>query len=138
MAEQTYNGWRNVETWRVQLHLANDEGEAFHMLNHARCRISSPQFENVTGEPVPKKYPGETMADYVAEYVTLSALAQLTNRGPETWYVFANDTVDTALERVDWEAIAEHWLSAARQEVAAQVAGRARTHAVGEQGAARG
>jgi hypothetical protein len=129
MAEQTYGGWRNPETRRVQLHLVNDEGESFHMLNHARWRIGSPHFDNFAGDPDLKPPAGETMADYVRKYVTLSALAQLTNRGPETWYVFANDTVDTALEQVDWQRIADHWLTEAQYEL---------DGAVGEQGAARG
>lgn len=120
----TYNGWKNIETWRVQLHLANDEGEASHMLNHARWQIGSGYFDNCTGEPVPARTDGDNMAEYMRQYVTLSALAQLTNRYPETWYTFANDTVDAALERVDWDAIANHWLAAARDEMTTQGAGR--------------
>lgn len=122
-----YNGWRNVETWRTQLHLANDEGEAGHMLNMARWHVGSPLYDNfegvseevaeLQGDLMRPTTPNDNLADYVRKYVTLSALAQLTNRGPETWYVFANDTVDAALERVDWERIAEHWLDAARHEL---------------------
>lgn len=122
-----YNGWRNIETWRVQLHLSNDEHEAGHMLNMARWHVGSPFYDNfeevseevaeLQGDLQRPATPNDSLADYVRKYVTLSASAQLTKRGPETWYVFANDTVDTALERVDWERIAEGWLGAARYEL---------------------
>ena len=36
MAEQTYNGFPNVETWRVQLHLSNDEQASRWVARQAR------------------------------------------------------------------------------------------------------
>jgi hypothetical protein len=110
----TYNGWRNAETWRVQLHLANDEGEASHMLNHARWQIGSRYFDNSTGEPVPERTPDDNMAEYVREYVTRQTLDTAAN---DTWAMFKADIVSAAVERVDWESIANHWLGAARDEM---------------------
>jgi hypothetical protein len=112
--ENTYSGWRNVETWRVQLHLANDEGEASHMLNHARWQIGSRYFDNSTGEPVPERTPDDNMAEYVREYVTRQTLDTAAN---DTWAMFKADIVSAAVERVDWESIANHWLGAARDEM---------------------
>jgi hypothetical protein len=38
--------------------------------------------------------------------------------GPRaTWEMFSRDVVEAALARVDWDAIAEHWLAAARHEL---------------------
>jgi hypothetical protein len=112
----TYNGWRNVETWRVQLHLANDEGEASHMLNHARWQIGSGYLDNSTGEPVPEPTPDDNMAEYVREYVTRQTLPR-SDPAHDTWATLKADTVAAALERVDWESIANHWLGAARDEM---------------------
>lgn len=118
-----YNGWRNVETWRVQLHIANDEGEAEHMLNHARWRIGSPHFDEAAdgmefffwsdGGPPEKA----TMADYVRGYVT-QEFEPDPERPRGTWEMLAADTVAAAMQRVDWEQIAAYWLEAARHEMA--------------------
>jgi hypothetical protein len=112
----TYNGWRNAETWRAQLHLANDEGEAAHMLNHARWQIGSRYFDNSTGEPVPERTPDDNMAEYVREHVARQTLPDA-DPAHDTWAMFKADTVAAALQRVDWESIANHWLAAAWSEL---------------------
>ena len=116
---ESYNGWRNVETWRVQLHLTSDEKETFVALNGARWCIGSPLFENVCGDPVDPS-PADAavgMAEYLRDYVTHN----LETDDPipvNTWGMFSSDVVDAALARVDWGQIAAHWLDAARHELA--------------------
>jgi hypothetical protein len=124
--DNTYNGWRNVETWRVQLHLANDEWTANHMLNRARWHVESPRFDNwedvselvwdLQGDLDRRPTQHDRMADYVRDHVTSH-----TTNGPDLtdqpWAMFKADTVAAALERVDWESIANHWLVAARDEM---------------------
>lgn len=127
----TYNGWRNVETWRVQLHLANDEGQAGHMLNMARWHVGSLFYDNfeevseevaeLQGDLSRPTTPMDDLADYVRGYVELQTHPRA-DPAHDTWAMFNADTVAAALERVDWEAIANHWLTAARDEM--------RTHGV--------
>lgn len=117
------NGWRTPETWRVQLHLANDEHEAEHMMNHARRHIGSRHWDEAAdnmesffwedGRPPEKA----TMADYVREYVSRE-LEPDPERPRGTWGMLAADTVAAAMQRVDWEQIAAYWLEAARHEMA--------------------
>ncbi len=118
-----YNGWRNVETWRVQLHIANDEGEAEHMLNHARWRIGSPHWDEAADDlksffwsdgRSPER---DTIAEYLREYVTRGYEPD-PNQRRDTWEMLAADTVAAAMQRVDWEQIAAYWLEAARHEMA--------------------
>ncbi len=115
--DNTYNGWRNVETWRVQLHLANDEWEASHMLNHARWRIGSPEHDCNVFDTADISNAADTLpAEYVRDYVTQRTCDgfDLTD---QPWATLKADTVAAALERVDWESIANHWLGAARDEM---------------------
>jgi hypothetical protein len=134
MAEQTYNGWRNVETWRVQLHLANDEGEARAASNTAICyavgafpaSVSLCVDENGEVHRDGGPFKG-TFAEFLRDRVErgverIYRSESAPYRG--AWEMYARDVVEAGLSRVDWDAIAEHWLEAARHDL--------------EQGAARG
>jgi hypothetical protein len=122
---ESYNGWRNVETWRVQLHLANDEGEAAHLLNQARWHINSELYDNyepvcnwvlnLQGDRWRLATQDDKLSDYVRQYVEY----RTARRKPptSTWGMFRADVVQAALSRVDWEQIAAHWLDAARHEL---------------------
>jgi len=116
MSDETYNGWRNVETWRVQLHFTSAEGESHQPLNHARWCIRSPLFEHRHGDPVddPKPDAADGMGESLREYVAYQMGGQYR---PDTWEMFTADVVDLALARVDWDQIAAHWLDAARHEL---------------------
>lgn len=110
-SDETYNGWRNVETWRVQLHLANDETES--------RVVTGIAFLYVTRFP---KWPAERMAHYpatLAEWLRdyVQERAGLSADGGTAFEMFARDVVEAALARVDWEQIAGHWLQAARDEL---------------------
>lgn len=103
--DETYNGWRNVETWRVQLHLANDEQTA-RVVAAVAGEFALPWLaEPVTG-----------MAEWLRTFVTTRVTPD-----PETdrdnWAQFSCDVVEAALARVDWGQIAGHWLQVARDEL---------------------
>lgn len=110
-----YNGWRNVETWRVQLHLANDEHEREMVSDVALC-----YFKRVVAAPGLDNMP-ETFAGWLRGYVT-ERTQPIADPAHDTWAMFTADTVAGALARVDWDSIANHWLAAARDEM--------RTHGV--------
>jgi hypothetical protein len=123
----SYNGWRNVETWRVQLHLANDEHEAEFLATAARQYLGR-------GRPavVPPSHQPETFREFLPLYLQSKLLPE--DPPEDTWELFKNDTVQAALSAVDWDEIADHWLEAARQEIRSQMIGRARTSMVAELG----
>ena len=135
---EPYNGWANVETWRVQLHLANDEGES-RTMGAMACRyvvgvfpLRAGVYVNAdTGEvrhdggPVKGTF-SEAIRDRVERSVDRVYKSHAVAREPSVgsldvrsaWEMFARDVVEAALSRVDWEQIAAHWLRAARDEVA--------------------
>ena len=69
---ETYNGWRNVETWGVQQHITNDKGETFHALNYARWLIETPVFNNNCSDPDygTVEDPSSRMGVYLRDYVS--------------------------------------------------------------------
>lgn len=104
---ETHNGWRNVETWRVQLHLANDEHEA--KTTAAMAAIYAGGFQGWPDErraAVPERF-----ADWLRGYV--EERAGVTDTGGSTFAMFARDVVEAALHRVDWDQLARHWMDAA-------------------------
>lgn len=103
MAEQAYNGFPNVETWRVQLHLYNDEQTARRVLREASRWAGEEHF-----------LPGETLQTFDAwlrQYV--EERTGCTEPGGDTFAMLARDTVQAALARVDWEHLARLWIDAA-------------------------
>jgi hypothetical protein len=116
MTDTTYNGWRNVETWRVQLHLANDEQESRHVAAMARLYYLEKQnlFE---GQPEGML---TVFSNALRGYVGVATEGEAV--GGNTWEMFSRDVVQAALARVDWEQIAAHWLDVARHEVEREAA----------------
>lgn len=108
MAEETYNGWKNVETWRVQLHLTNDEQEAGKVWAEVVSRWA---------DVVP--LPGHSveslqLQDYLRDYVTRSTGCDVP--GESTWEMFSRDVVQAALDRVAWDELAVYWSTVGLQE----------------------
>lgn len=115
--DTTYNGWRNIETWRVQLHLANDEFAQSTLNAAAHVCIDSPMAYRLArerGGMVPWCDDGSSFADVVRKWFADRVLGFPTEN---TWDQFRGDVVEAALARVDWEEIATHWLADARHEV---------------------
>lgn len=109
--DTTYNGWRNVETWRVQLHITNEPHEAEFVTAAAR------QYSTPGGRPaiVPPSHEPATFAEFLPLYVQSKLLPW--DPAEDTWEQFKADVVQAALSRVDWEQLAAHWLDAARHEL---------------------
>lgn len=95
MADETYNGWRNVETWRVQLHLANDEQTAATVAGVLSSFADEPDGQG-------------SFADWLRTFVSTRALTDPEHE-LDNWGQFASDTLQAALGRVDWEQLAGHW-----------------------------
>jgi hypothetical protein len=108
MADEKYNGWRNVETWRVQLHLTNDEQTAAEV-----ARESSTYASEAHGADDPEflRYLRRKLAAWLRAYVEARVLPEV-GSVEDTWAQFSSDTLAAALERVDWEQVADHWINA--------------------------
>jgi hypothetical protein len=93
--EEKHNGWANVETWRVQLHLANDEQTA--------ATVGAMIRSFVEGNDPP-----ESCEEWLRKFVTIKALPDAETE-LDNWGQFSSDVVQAALSRVDWRQLADYW-----------------------------
>ena len=106
MSNDTYNGWTNYPTWAVNLWLSNDEGLYDETSYRARDASShAPEDENVengiwTVAQTAKFRLAESLKDWVSDELA-----------PDLGATFAADLLGWALAHVDWDEIAEAWLS---------------------------
>ena len=107
---QTCNGWPNAETWRVQLHLANDERLAEYVAGVAFLYVTG----FTTCPAVRDMYEASTFAEWLRVYVHHRTNAD--GVGGTTFEMLARDFVEASLARVDWDRLAEHWLDAGRHD----------------------
>jgi hypothetical protein len=89
---EPYNGWTNHETWLVALWIDNDEG------------LYAQKQEMLVKEEMTR----ENLKDWVEESVDL-ALAGVDNGIPPASLTL--DLVNSALNRVDWDEIAEKFVA---------------------------
>jgi hypothetical protein len=106
MADETYNGWSNVETWRVQLHLANDEQTAATVARESGSYVREAAG---TDDERFRQYLRRKLAGWLRAYVSARVVPEV-EAVADTWGQFASDTLEAALGRVDWEQLAGHWL----------------------------
>lgn len=99
MQTETYNGWKNYETWNVALWLGNDEGT----YNLVREMAG----EAKTSDRALTEYMGATPAIVLAD-----ALEELVKTdAPDLGASMYADLLGAALSEVDWHEIAENVLS---------------------------
>jgi len=98
MAESSYNGWANYETWAVKLHLDNEQGTYYDVTGHATEMVT----EAANAEMEADAYEFESwLKDYVEEL-----LPELDG--------LACDLLRAALSEVNWQEIAEAYLEDAK------------------------
>lgn len=118
MSDETYNGWSNRETWAIQLHLSNNEGDYRAMCERA---------EEIVAEVGVSEWGTATnrMADYIKDWteeVFDSVLfpsndyrGDLNPSTPEA-RMFVSDV--GSWWRADFYEIAKHWIDEALESVA--------------------
>lgn len=102
MADETYNGWTNYETWAVKLWIDNEEHDQNYWLEQARD-IQTP--ERIAA--LRNDYNQDVTAERLAVWNLAEQLKDEHQEGmPEVTGVFS-DLMSHSLGRVDWYAIAE-------------------------------
>lgn len=87
MADETYQGWKNRETWIVNLWLNNDQGLYTHVM------------DNIT------KYHPLRRAEFIESY----AKGLIEDR---VMTGFISDLLNASLARVDWQEIVDGFMEA--------------------------
>ena len=101
MSDTTYNGWTNYETWNVKLWLDNEQSTYYDVTRHA----SDVYTEAMDMEEAPDAY---DLAAWLKDYVT--------DMAPELPASMFSDLLNAALSEVNWQEIAEVYLSDAKEE----------------------
>lgn len=111
---ETYNGWKNYETWAVALHLDNDEGT----YTMVRERADEIKAEAADHHNVPEIWTEEEaarfeLADYLKDFAeTLAGIgSESDDYGIAEPSLLAIDMIRAALSEVDWDEIARNVLS---------------------------
>lgn len=101
-----YNGWTNRETWAIQLHLSNNQGDYEEMSEYARECLSA-------------EYPVGAMADRIEDWteeVFQSVTHPEDGEPSEAARMLVSDV--GSYWRADFREIASHWIDEARESVA--------------------
>jgi len=103
------NGWPNTETWRVQLHLTNDDNTARAVVGIAFLYVTRFYRWPISSEQYPPSF-----AQWLREFVEEGA--GVLEVGGTTLEMLSRDLVESALGRVDWDRLADYWLAAGRDD----------------------
>ncbi|MGH8235391.1 MAG: DUF7249 family protein [Steroidobacteraceae bacterium] len=97
MTDQTYNGWKNYETWNVALWIDNEQGSHEYWQERTREILADADCE--------KDDAASALADALEEWCD-----EMRDHGSTTEGMFG-DLLTHALGQVYWREIAENWLS---------------------------
>jgi len=109
--KEGYQGWANYETWAVALWIDNEESTHRKRGNMVKAAMTlAPKHENVdNGIWTVEQTERYTLADAVKGWVSDSMM-------PNLGASLAADLLGAALSEVDWDEIAETWLSHAKED----------------------
>lgn len=96
----TYHGWANIHTWRVQLHLHSNED--LHVWCAGRAAIAARGHFD----------PVDELAGHIRDLVE-TEVAEIVETDNDGVDMFVADTMESVLAQVDWQEIARAWLEPA-------------------------
>jgi hypothetical protein len=101
MADTTYNGWANYETWLVNLWMDNEQGSQEFFREQAREYLSTAQADDVWTKTQRARF---RFADWLKHYYSEESRPEL----PGVY----GDLLGAALSSVNWDEIARHYIEA--------------------------
>lgn len=102
--EKSYNGWTNYETWSVNLWLRNDDESYSDVRELTRKALARAQEGH--HYLTPEEHARLLLVDAIVEYVeSLEPMASILEGAS-----MATDLLGAALDEVDWDEIAQHFL----------------------------
>lgn len=99
--DTTYNGWTNYETWAVALWIDNDQYTAERAREMTREIGDEPRINKLTGRDQTAYELGKALREWVEEEM-LPALGDASLQA---------DLLGAAVSEVNWQEIAENYLS---------------------------
>ena len=111
MAENSYNGYRNFETWLFALHVSCERSSQEYWFERARYWL---QYY----KDYPTKYPAFNEAEYrLAREIEEDLEEMVFDIIPDGSYGFANDLMTHAVQKIDADEIAELWLESVQEDM---------------------
>jgi hypothetical protein len=104
-----YNGWTNRETWALNLHLSNNEGD----YNYWTERAQEACADNDTAEEATDQLVGElkSWTDDLYEAIEHAATTAAETVTREAWSLLTDVGMDTS--QIDYREIATSWIGEA-------------------------
>ncbi len=108
MADKTYNGWTNYETWNVALWIDNEQGSY-----RQRCEMAQECWDQAEEPSVNARLTGrEPFSRYEKARMALERALKswIEDDAPDLGASLYSDLLGAALQEVDWREIAENFL----------------------------
>jgi hypothetical protein len=119
MTDETYNGWKNYETWAVGMFLDGNydgPGTYYAALEAVRTTLEDvdhPTSEYWTEEESKRYGVADRLKDLVTEYVNPESYDD--DHPDPKLHPLVSDILGAALSDVDWHELADAWIQAASE-----------------------
>lgn len=125
MSDETYNGWKNYETWAVNMYLDGNydgAGTYYASVEAVRqaledCAIEHPTSEYWTVEQSCRFHVADRLKDLVEEYTTPHTIDD--DHSDPQLHPLVSDLLGAALSSVDWYEIADAWIESVSEQATA-------------------
>jgi hypothetical protein len=119
MSDETYNGWKNYETWAVGMYLDGNydgPGTYYAAIETVRNAIEGYEPDQYSTENVPSRV-ADALKELVEEY-TIPHMIDDDHPDPQL-HPLVSDLFGAALQSVDWYELADAWIDSVREQAEA-------------------